>query len=74
MTSSDPAIAAVRRQALFDAAKLVCMCCGGRAFPDDPDVKTHHGPNEAGEYYHKVGAGTRLCQASTIYALIRWEG
>jgi len=66
----------IRKAALEDAAKDVCALCGGRAFPDDADSHILHGPNAAGNYYHKPVYGPRLqlCAASAIWSRIHFEG
>lgn len=64
---------AVRLKALHDAARDVCGFCGGRYAREW--CKKVSGPNEAGNYTHKVLATRReiLCEAHAVWARIRFE-
>ncbi len=58
-------------QALRDAS-AACMYCGGRAMPDDPRCHVAHGPNAAGNYFHKPSNDQKaLCAATSIHHELR---
>ena len=60
----------------LEAARDVCMYCGGRA---PLYASKAVGPNEAGNYVHKsapgrgLGERVRLCDASSIHSRIAAE-
>lgn len=62
-----------REETFLEAARAVCSSCAGHAFPDDKDSHRIHGPNEAGNYTHIRFGEHKLCPASGIYVIIRWE-
>lgn len=61
-----------RREALFTAARAVCMYCDKRVPHADARVS---GPNIAGNYTHlaRQGKGEWLCKASSIYSMLAYE-
>lgn len=72
----DAALATVRKEArkaaLLQAAKDVCMYCSGNA----TGYESALGPNAAGNYTHcakNMRDKTVLCEASSIYARLRFE-
>lgn len=61
-----------RKAALLQAAKDVCMYCSGNA----TGYESALGPNAAGNYTHcakNMRDKTVLCEASSIYARLRFE-
>ena len=66
-------IYSVRLLALTQAAKDVCTHCGRRSFPDEP-VNLLFPDSGHGNYTHDRGGRPRvICDASAIWARIRFE-
>lgn len=67
------AIAALTLQVRKQAARDVCSWCGRRSYPNVPEAHRVYGPNSAGNYVHQTPVGTELCDATSIWARIRFE-